>query len=67
MMITSSPNTSPSTARSTFECGSNFYRPTASVARRSKSRSSSGTSKGHTCAPETPGTSRAVGRILASP
>jgi hypothetical protein len=58
MMITSSSSTSPSASGSTLECGSYSYRPTASVAGRSSNRSLLGIFMGHTCAPETPGTSR---------
>jgi hypothetical protein len=52
---------------STFEHGSNSCRPTAFVVGQSSSRSSLGTSRGCTCALETPKTSRAASRSLVSP
>jgi hypothetical protein len=66
-MITSTSSTSPSVLGSTFERGLNSYHPTTSVARQISNRSSLGISRGCTCALETPGTSRAANRSLASP
>jgi hypothetical protein len=66
-MIISLSSTSPSVSGSSFEHGSNSCRPTASVARWSSNRSSLGISRGRTCAPKTPGTSRASNSSLVSP
>jgi hypothetical protein len=66
-MIISSSSTSPSVSGSSFERGSNSYRPTASVAGRSSNRSLLRIFRGRTCSLKTLRTSRAANKSLTSP